>query len=345
MKASYKKHTLNFINPAGTSRGVYTKKETWLIALSEGETVGIGECSILKDLSIDDRPDFEHKITEICDQINLGLFNFKACLCDYPAIQFGLEMALLDLKNGGKRILYPSDFTSHQAGIVTNGLIWMGESDFMKAQIAHKIGSGFKCIKLKIGSLEWKYERKLIEEMRRDYSAEELTIRVDANGAYDRKKAIKVLHDLNVLDVHSIEQPIKAGNWDVMAELCDLTPVPIALDEELIGVKTAKEKLELLEVIRPQYIILKPSLIGGFKSSEEWIQLVEKEGIDWWATSALESNIGLSAIAQWVFTKNTKMPQGLGTGSLFSNNIASPLEMKGEQLLYSKHQKMERHFF
>ncbi len=339
MEASYKKHTLNFINPAGTSRGVYFYKDSWYIQLSEGDKTGIGECSILKDLSIDDTVQVEAKLEEICDQINYGIFNFKACLDDFPAIQFGLETALIDLKNGGTKSLFPSDFLNGNSGIITNGLIWMGDFEFMESQISKKLEDGFSCIKLKIGALDWKKERSLIEEMRRRFSAEQLTIRVDANGAYSRKKAIQVLHDLDLLEVHSIEQPIKAGNWDLMAELCDLTPVPIALDEEIIGFPKLEQKLEILEVIRPQYIILKPSLLGGLKASDEWIKLAEEEQIGWWATSALESNIGLNAIAQWVAAKEITLPQGLGTGGLFSNNIASPLAMQGQQLFYSKNQK------
>lgn len=339
MRASFKKHTLNFINPAGTSRGVYLKKDSWFILLAEGDKTGTGECSILKDLSIDNGAEIENKLAEICDQINYGIFNFKTCLSNFPSIQFGLETALLDLKNGGNKLLFSSNFSKGHTGITTNGLIWMGDFDFMKSQISKKLEDGFSCIKLKIGTLEWKKERLLIEEMRRHFSANELTIRVDANGAYSRKKAIQVLHDLDMLDVHSIEQPIKAGNWEIMAELCDLTPVPIALDEELIGVQKLEKKLELIEVIRPQYIILKPSLLGGMEASDEWIRFAEEEQIGWWATSALESNIGLNAIAQWVAAKDITMPQGLGTGSLFSNNIQSPLDMRGEQLFYSKQQK------
>lgn len=334
MKATYKKHTLQFLCPAGTSRGVYTTKDSWYLFLSDGEYTSVGECSLLSDLSIDDRPDFEDRLNSVCEEINSGIFNFENMLYEFPAIQFGLETALLDLQNGGRHILYPSLFTTGEKGITTNGLIWMGDFDYMKKQISQKLDIGFSCIKLKIGAIDWEHERQLITEMRKQFSESDLTIRVDANGAYNKEKAIRVLHNLSALKVHSIEQPIKAGDWATMAELCSLTPVPIALDEELIGIQHRQDKLEMLEIIHPQYIILKPSLIGGFKSAEQWIDLAQNDNIGWWATSALESNIGLNAIAQWVYSQDVTMPQGLGTGMLFANNIDSPLTMRGEKLHY-----------
>lgn len=334
MKAAYKKHTLLFLRPVGTSRGVYTTKESWFIFLFDGEKTGVGECSLLKDLSIDDRLDFEENLNKVCLAINTNTFNFDIPLHEFPAIQFGIETALLDLQNGGHHILFPSEFTHGQTGINTNGLIWMGDKTYMRKQIAQKLEKGFSCIKLKIGAIDWVLELDLIARMRHEFSAADLTIRVDANGAFTFEQATEVLSELAKLQVHSIEQPIKAGQWEAMAKLCAKTPIPIALDEELIGIHLLSDKLELLQTINPHYLILKPGLLGGFKASDEWIKLADEKNIDWWATSALESNIGLNAISQWVFAKDTTMHQGLGTGQLFSNNIDSPLTLHGEKLYY-----------
>jgi o-succinylbenzoate synthase len=333
--ASYKKYTLQFINPARTSRGVYHTKDSWFISLTQYGITGVGECSLLKDLSIDDRPNFEEKLKEIIQQINNGTFNFDDPLYDFPAIKFGLETALLDLKNGGRALVFPSSFTRGENSIITNGLIWMGKPDFMRKQIADKLEKGFSCIKLKIGSMDWETEKSLIEIMRQQFSAAELTIRVDANGAYNPVEAEKILDELALLEVHSIEQPIKAGQWEQMARLCEITPLPIALDEELIGIYPFERKQQLLQCIKPQYIIIKPGLLGGFAASDEWITLAESMDIGWWATSALESNIGLNAIVQWTATKNNPLPQGLGTGMLFKNNVGSSLKLEGEKLIYT----------
>lgn len=317
-----------------TSRGVYTSKDSWFLYISDGDKTGIGECSLLKDLSIDDRPDFEEKLTEVCNSINNGDYNFDEPLYEFPAIQFGLETALYDLQNGGRHILFSSEFTQGKTGIITNGLIWMGDKTFMRKQITQKLEKGFSCIKLKIGAIDWELERELIAKMRHTFPASDLTIRVDANGAFSLEQATEVLSELAKMQVHSIEQPIKAGQWDGMAQLCANTPTPIALDEELIGINSVEKKQELIETIQPQYLILKPGLLGGFKASDEWIDLADERKIGWWATSALESNIGLNAISQWVFTKNITMYQGLGTGQLFANNIDSPLTLHGEKLFY-----------
>lgn len=332
IKASFKKHTLQFLRPAGTSRGVYLDKDSWFIFLSSDGKTGVGECSLLKGLSLDDIPDIEGVIGAICQQINEGSFNFGDSLYQYPAVQFALETALKDLENGGNHIIYPSPFTKGIDGIVTNGLIWMGDKQYMKEQIARKLDKGFSCIKLKIGSIDWPAEKELIASMRQQFPSSVLTIRVDANGAFSPAKAAEVLNELASLEVHSIEQPIKAGNWDEMAALCETTPVPIALDEELIGIYPLERKKELLSCIKPQYLVLKPSLLGGFKAAEEWISLSAEIGTGWWATSALESNIGLNAISQWCYNNHSSIPQGLGTGMLFSNNIASPLSLVGEKL-------------
>ena len=335
VKASYRKHTLQFIRPAGTSRGTYLTKESWFLSLSDGKKTGIGECSLLKELSIDDRPDFEEKLSQVCEEIDNGTFDFSQKLADFPALKFGLETALLDLQNGGQKILFPSLFTEGKAGIPTNGLIWMGDKTYMREQIAQKLEKGFSCIKLKIGAIDWPTEHEIIAEMRKRFPPSELTIRVDANGAYTPQQAEKVLAELAKLNVHSIEQPIKAGQPNEMAKLCASSPIPIALDEELIGINTTEQKINLIEKINPQFLILKPSLLGGFQASDEWISIAEKQGIGWWATSALESNIGLNAISQWIFTKKPTLPQGLGTGMLYSNNINSPLILIKDTMYYN----------
>ncbi len=247
-----------------------------------------------------------------------------------------METALIDLKNQEQQgILFPSNFTSGTKGITINGLIWMGEKQFMFDQIKSKIESGYRCIKLKIGAISFAEEIALLDYIRSQFSASDIEIRVDANGAFMPKTALEKLNKLATFDLHSIEQPIKQGQEDEMAKLCELTPLPIALDEELIGIHTIDEKSKLLSTIQPQYIILKPSLVGGLAASEEWITIAENQNIDWWATSALESNIGLNAISQWVFTKSNPMPQGLGTGQLFINNIDSPLYLKADELYYN----------
>lgn len=345
LTATYRKYTLNFIRPAGTSRGTYHTKDSWFLKLDDGENFGVGECSVLQGLSLDDRPDFENRLTRLCASINAGNYDFNDRLADFPSIQFGLETAFRDLLNGGKRLVFDSSFSRGESGLVTNGLIWMGDTKFMLDQIAEKFKKGFSCIKLKIGSLNWKSELDIIRSMRHSFPASELSIRVDANGAFSEQEVRWVLDDLAALEVHSIEQPIKAGQWETMARLCAASPVPVALDEELIGVSDFAGKQRLLETIRPQYLILKPALLGGFSASDEWISLAESSGIGWWATSALESNIGLNAIAQWVSTKETTLPQGLGTGLLYSNNIGSPLTLVGEQLWYDTRKNWESEFF
>lgn len=335
MKASYKKYTLNFKRPSGTSRGVLTTKETWFLILEEENNFGIGECGILRTLSIDDRPDYEEKLKWTCQNIHLPKDELLAELVEFPSIQFGVEMALLSLQSQDPFQLFPSAFTNGEKGIPINGLIWMGEEAFMHEQIQQKLEQGFSCIKLKIGAIDFDKEIALLQSIRKKYSASEIELRVDANGAFQPQEALQKLQRLSELDLHSIEQPIKQGQFSEMAKLCAKTPLPIALDEELIGVFSVTKKEELLQTIQPQYIILKPSLIGGFKGTQEWIDLAEKQNIGWWITSALESNIGLNAISQFTFMQNSNMPQGLGTGSLYTNNIESPLVVKGEYITYA----------
>ncbi|MDO5105354.1 o-succinylbenzoate synthase [Capnocytophaga sp.] len=335
MKAFYKKYTLNFKRPSGTSRGILTQKETYFLFITNGKKTGIGECGLLRTLSCDDRPDYEQKLQWVCDNIHLGDVFLRENLADFPSIEFGLEQAFLSLQTENQHILLPSDFTSGKASIPINGLIWMGTPDFMKSQIQKKLAQGFHCIKMKIGAIAFEEEYQILKRLRREFSSQDIEIRVDANGAFSTFEALEKLKRLSDLQLHSIEQPIRQGQWKKMAELCEKTPLPIALDEELIGVASSENKAKLLQEIRPQYIILKPSLLGGYKKSNEWITLAEKQNIGWWITSALESNIGLNAIAQWTFTLNSPMPQGLGTGALYTNNIAAPLLVKNGKLEYN----------
>ena len=341
MIATYKKHTLTFKRPSGTSRGVLNIKDTYFLLLKSEENFGIGECGLLKGLSIDDRKDYEVKLQWVCDNISLGEKELYEALIEFPSIQMGVETAFQS-KSKNPYILFPSHFTEGTASIPINGLVWMGEKQFMKQQISEKIAEGFTCIKMKIGAIDFNTEIDLLKSIRKEFSPSDVELRVDANGAFSSNEALEKLKVLSDLHLHSIEQPIKQGQWQEMARLCEETPIPIALDEELIGVFSEEEKSELLDTIRPQYIILKPSLIGGFRGSDKWIDLANEIDAGWWVTSALESNIGLNAIAQYTFLKNNEMPQGLGTGSLYTNNIDSPLEVSKGTLRYNP--KMDWNF-
>ncbi|MFH4968269.1 o-succinylbenzoate synthase [Gaetbulibacter sp. M240] len=336
IKARFKKYTLNFKQASGTSRGVLKTKDTWFLILNNGIETGIGECGMFKGLSVDDRPDFEEKLQWVCKHIDLGLEGLLKETLEFPSIQFGLEMAFKSLQSEYPFELFPSKFSEGKDAIEINGLIWMGSERFMKKQISEKLKSGFKCIKMKIGAIEFEQELKLLRSIRKDFSAKEIELRVDANGAFTPEEALDKLKILSELDLHSIEQPIKQGQVDDMAKLCDLTPLPIALDEELIGVFSDTKKKALLQTIKPQFIILKPSLVGGFAGSDAWITFAEQDKIGWWITSALESNIGLNAIAQFTYQKQSLLPQGLGTGGLFTNNVESPLEVIQGALFYNE---------
>jgi o-succinylbenzoate synthase len=338
IKANYKKYILNFKNPSGTSRGILRTKETWFIILTENGKIGVGETGLFRGLSIDDISDYEDKLIWVCNNIDLGLENLLKALYEFPSIQFGLEQAFLSLNSEDKFELFPSQFTRGEKSIPINGLVWMGEKDFMKNQIKEKLSIGFSCIKMKIGAIDFDTEIELLKSIRKEFSPNEIELRVDANGAFNPKDALEKLKILSELEIHSIEQPIKQGQVNDMSELCAKTPLPIALDEELIGVFSYKEKKKLLKTIQPQYIILKPSLIGGFAGSKEWINLADQTNCGWWITSALESNIGLNAIAQFTDTLQSDLPQGLGTGGLFTNNFDSPLEVKNGTLQYNPKQ-------
>ncbi|MEC3907958.1 o-succinylbenzoate synthase [Tamlana sp. 2201CG12-4] len=338
LKAYYKKYILNFKQASGTSRGILKTKETWFLILNSNNKQGIGECGLFKGLSADDRNDYEEKLNWVCNNIDQGVDILLPQLIDFPSIQFGLETAFKSLESSDPFELFPSKFTRNEASISINGLVWMGNENFMKQQVKDKIEAGFTCIKMKIGALDFETEINLIKSIRKEFSSKDIELRVDANGAFQPSNALEKLKVLSDFDLHSIEQPIKQGQLTEMAELCKQTPLAIALDEELIGVFSVTKKQELIQTINPQYIILKPSLVGGFNGCDEWIAIAEHEKIGWWITSALESNIGLNAIAQYTYVKDNNMPQGLGTGGLFSNNFDSPLSVKSGHLFYDKNE-------
>ena len=339
--AKFFKYILEFKNPGGTSRGILHTKETFILEISENGIKGIGECGLFRGLSYDDVPEYEEKLNWLCENINEDSEFLKQELKYFPSIWFGYEQAILNLKHG-ESLYFPSEFTDGKSSIKINGLIWMGNADFMQQQIEEKLELGFDCIKLKIG-VDWNSEREILKKLRTKFPKEKLELRVDANGGFTFEEAKNVLKELADLEIHSIEQPIKKSEVrspksedSLMAQLCAETPIPIALDEELIGIVDFEDKKQLLETIKPQFIILKPSLVGGFSGTDEWISLAENLEIGWWITSALESNIGLNSIAQYTFTKKPKIPQGLGTGGLFTNNFDSVLELNGDQLSMKK---------
>jgi o-succinylbenzoate synthase len=326
MQARFKKHRLYFKRPSGTSRGILTYKDSWFLVLHAHGKTGIGECSILEGLSPDDPQRIEAILSSLCSALEAG--NTLPDLTVWPAIQMGLETALCSLEGTHSFSLYPSKFTQGKGAIPINGLVWMGTFESMNTQIRNLLKAGYNCIKLKIGALDFERELDLLAQLRKEFTEKEVILRVDANGAFQPDEALEKLKRLSEFEVHSIEQPIGINQWQKMADLCSKTPVPIALDEELIGPHTAESKQQLLEEIKPQFIILKPSLLGGFKEADQWIQYADNLAIGWWITSALESNIGLNAIAQWTYLKEVSGHQGLGTGSLFTNNISSPLRIK-----------------
>lgn len=327
---------LHFKQPAGTSRGVYNTRKVWYIEISSMEnpsTKGIGECAPLPNLSCDDVPQYEEVLQQVCSRVAREGNIPTESLRNYPSILFGLETALRHYETGSLA-LWDTPFSRGEAGIPINGLIWMGNFEEMYRQIEAKMEAGYRCIKLKIGAIDFDAELTLLKHIRSRFSVKDIELRVDANGAFSPAEAMHKLDALSKLDLHSIEQPIRAGQWEEMARLTARTPLPIALDEELIGHNLPEIKQELLSAIRPQYIILKPSLHGGICGSNEWIAEAEKQNIGWWVTSALESNIGLNAIAQWCATLHNALPQGLGTGQLFTDNIDLPLEIRKDCLWF-----------
>ena len=326
---------LHFKQPAGTSRGVYTTRKIWLIHLSDGQRTGVGECAPLPDLSCDALPDQEYIsiLNKVCKDFCQSSGIDYDSLRDYPSMLFGLETALLNLQNGDR--LFDTAFSRGETGIPINGLVWMGNHDEMLQRLEEKLEKGFRCIKLKIGAIDFDQELDLIRRIRDRFSFHEVELRVDANGAFPYDEALYKLELLSQYNIHSIEQPIKAGQWAFMADLCRESPLPIALDEELIGVNDPAMKRHMLNIIKPRYIILKPSLHGGMAGCREWIETARDLGIGSWITSALESNIGLNAIAQFaasIYGDHITLPQGLGTGQLFTDNIPMPLEIRNDQL-------------
>ncbi len=334
-KVETSEYTLQFIEAGGTSRGVMLERTVWYVKLyREGdEHSGLGECAPLFGLSAETQEQVEDAIEQL--KLRPEVFIEDLSLLKHtPSLRFALEMALLDYKNGGKQKWFDTAFYRGKESIQINGLIWMGTEKEMLRRIENKLEQGFSCLKLKIGAIDFNKEVALLEKLREEFPASKLEIRLDANGAFSPEVALEKLTVLSKFGIHSIEQPIRPEQTASMRELCLLSPIDIALDEELIGITEYQDKVELLKEIKPKYIILKPTLLGGFEASKEWIDIAESLEIDWWITSALESNIGLDAIAQWASTFDLKMPQGLGTGQVFSNNKPSNLYLEGEKLYH-----------
>ncbi len=347
LKVDFIPYTLHFRFEAGTSRGTLTQKTSYIVRLYDDEdlsVIGYGECGPLVGLSHDDRPDFDECLEQCCQDFNeldLQLFSWNLPIIlnqvispQFPSILFGFETAMLDFLAGGHRLIKPSDFTTGERALPINGLIWMGSQAFMREQIDEKLAAGYTTLKLKISALHFEEECELLAMIRSRHSADQITLRVDANGAFTPDEAMSKLTKLASYDLHSIEQPIRAGQPDVMADLCRHSPLPIALDEELIGQMEYVQKYRLLKKIQPQFIILKPTLLGGLRHCDEWIELAGRLNIGWWITSALESNIGLNAIAQYTGQFKHLLPQGLGTGQLYTNNVSSPLYTASGYLHY-----------
>ena len=330
--------------PSRTSRDVLHNKPSWYLVIKDQSRIGIGECSIIPGLSLDRVNDIETKLDYICREISSGNKLDIEEFNDYPAIKFALETALIDFNFSESPFkINDSNFSNFKDKIKINGLVWMGDIKYMRSQIIEKVNRGFSCIKIKVGALKFESELQLIKEIRRDFTQGDLEIRLDANGAFKINEALEKLERLNEFSIQSIEQPIKKNHWQEMAKLCELSPIPIALDEELIGINLSKA--ELLDTIKPDYLILKPSLLGGFTECDNWISLAKENRIKWWATSALEGNVGLNAIAQWVYTKNSKIRQGLGTGMLFKNNVNSPLEISADSIYLNEDKEWDLNFF
>lgn len=335
-KISIEKKKLHFKQPAGTSRGIYTTRDIWLIKLASDKIpgrLGIGECAPLPDLSCDASDDFDERLLELCSIFKQNGRIDYSLMRPYPSALFGLETALLNLENGDK--LFDTPFSRGEIGIPINGLVWMGSFDEMNKRIEDKLSEGFRCVKLKIGAIDFDSEMTLIKSIRKRYSKSAIELRVDANGGFTAGDAMSRLEELSKYDIHSIEQPIRQKQWHEMSYLCANTPVPIALDEELIGVNIPKMKDDLLDFIKPQYIVLKPTLHGGMKGTREWIEKSRERNVGSWITSALESSVGLSAIAQLtsdIYGNDITMAQGLGTGALFADNLPSQTEIRGDKL-------------
>jgi len=337
MYARYTKHTLQFSRPSGTSRGVLKTKDSWYLILKsslDDIKYGIGECSIIEGLNPENSSELDKKFDKLCQIINESDSVSNDFFSHHPSVRFAYEMAMRDLDTGGAKILYDNNFVKGK-GIPINGLIWMGTKEYMIEQVSAKLDQGYQCLKLKVAAIDFGQELDILKSIRDTYSKDDLEIRLDANGGWSPQDAVDKLNQLSEYSIHSIEQPIRQGQWEEMAKIVTQSQIPVALDEELIGVENSEKREELLDLISPDYIILKPSLLGGFSASDEWIQLANDRNIKWWITSALESNIGLNAIAQWTASlDNTMYYQGLGTGQLFDNNIPSPLQIRDAHLQY-----------
>jgi len=349
LQIAFKPHILRFKEEAGTSRGVLTQRTSWFLKITDAEKPGVtgyGECGPLPGLSIDDVPDFKDQLASVCttfNELDLEVFPFNLAIIidqlvpEYlPSIKFGLEMALMDFMNGGKRILFKNSFSCDKEGILMNGLIWMGSYEHMAKQVEDKLAQGYSTLKMKVGAIDFEQELRILSSIRARFTREEITLRVDANGAFSPEDVNYKLSKLAEFELHSIEQPIRAGQHALLAEICKSSPVPVALDEELIGIYDYRQKFALLKKIQPPFIILKPTLLGGFQQTREWIEIANRLEIGWWITSALESNVGLNAIAQFTANFHNTLPQGLGTGQLYENNFESPLRISGGKLFYDK---------
>lgn len=342
---TYQRRALHFNFPARTSRGALTEHVAYYLSLRDArrpQVVGWGEAAPLAGLSPEYGPPFESFIEEFCQQFNaaghtaLSVAEAAALVpATLPSLRFALETAVLDLAGSGQHRLYDNDFSRGRAGLPINGLVWMGDAAFMREQIRQKLAAGYACLKVKIGSLDWATELELLTEIRAEAGPEHLVLRVDANGAFSPADAPARLAALAKFDIHSIEQPIAAGQWTALAQLCRESPVPVALDEELIGLTNPNQQEVLLDTVRPPYLVLKPTLLGGHAATRRWIALAEARGIAWWITSALESNIGLNAVAQLTAEYHVgDFAQGLGTGQLYDNNLAAPLAIRAGALHY-----------
>lgn len=336
--ARYAPYRLEFKRPAGTSRGVLRHKETYFIQIFDDarpDMFGLGECAIFRGLGADDIPDYETRLARFCHAFSHGE---PYDLSDLSSVRFGIETALADYHNGCSHVPYPSEWTDGLTAIITNGLVWMNPYEIMLAEAQSKAAAGFSCIKFKIGAIDFDREIEMIDRLRCQYAPERLQIRVDANGAFGADDVMDRLRRLAPLDIHSIEQPVRARQPELMSFVCANSPIPVALDEELIGISSARQMHQMLATLRPQYIVLKPSLCGGFSGATQWIDAANRLGIGHWITSALESNVGLNAIAQWTAARHPHMAQGLGTGALYTNNIPSPLLLRSENLYYQPSQ-------
>ncbi|SEI74729.1 o-succinylbenzoate synthase [Dyadobacter koreensis] len=354
LRIVFQPYTLHFRMEAGTSRGVLKQKTSWILKVTDEEqpgVVGYGECGPLPGLSVDDIPDFGAQLAEVCElfnQLDLEVFPFNLSIIleqvvpeHLPSVRFGIEMALLDYMNGGEKMQYKNAFSKGEKGISMNGLIWMGSYDHMVSQIEDKLAQGYTTLKMKVGAIDFDQECRVLQSVRSRFSPSEITLRVDANGAFQPEDVHEKLKRLSGFDLHSIEQPIRAGQTELLAELCVSSPVPIALDEELIGIFDYRKKFALLKKTQPPFIILKPTLLGGFQHCKEWIEIATRLSIGWWMTSALESNIGLNAISQFTASFDNQLPQGLGTGQLYHNNFASPLKTDQGYLFYDKQENWD----